>query len=224
MKTTLAPKELGLRPPITPRGETASKAPLAGLTGVNKYDLTPSGFRFVLQETPELPERPRVQSSISFSVIDLNPVPDVREVLKHNSSTCINILDNRGGDHVITIPSESLFTTSEASKVSLGTLRTVGLQITPEAKYTLNNFLHVTVAMKLIVRTHRGSSHSQVHADCFPVRNKFNIRESDNDMKIKLMLAEHQVSGSGRITDCILAILGNIEGNLHPTVCSFNIT
>ena len=223
MKTTLAPKELGLRPPITPRGETASKAPLAGLTGVNKYDLTPSGFRFVLQETPELPERPRVQSSISFSVIDLNPVPDVREVLKHNSSTCINILDNRGGDDVVAIPSESLFTTSKAPKMPLGTLRTVGLQITPEAKYTFNNFLHVTAAVKPIIRTHGGSGHPQVHADCFPVRNKFSIRETDNNMKVKLILAEHQVSGSGRVTDCILGILGNTKGNLHPAVGSREI-
>jgi hypothetical protein len=113
---------------------------------------------------------------------------------------------------VVTIPPESLFTTSEAAKVSLGTLRTVGLQITPEAKFAFNYFLHVTAAVKPIVRTHGGSGHSQVHADCFPVRNKFNIRENDNDVKVKLILAEHQVSGSSRATDCILGISRNIEG------------
>ena len=117
---------------------------------------------------------------------------------------------------MVAIPSESLFTTSEASKVSLGTLRTVGLQITPEAKNTFNNFLHVTAAMKPIVRTHGRSGYSQVHADCFPVGNKFNIRENNNDMKIKLILTEHQVSGRSRITNRIPGILGNIEGNLHP--------
>ena len=218
MKTTLAAQELGLRPAITPIGETASGAPLAGLTGVDEYNLTSSGFRFVRQETPELQERPRVQSSAGFPVVDLDSIPDVREVLKHDSSTCINILDNRGGDHVIAIPSESLFTTSEASKMSLGTLRTVGLQITPEAKYTFNNFLHVTVAVKAVVGTYGRSGNSQVHANCFPVSNKFNIRENDNDMKVKLILAEHQVSGSGRITDCILGIPRNIEGNLHPAI------
>jgi len=223
VKTTLATKELGLRPAIPPIGETASGTPLAGLTGVDKYNLTPSGFRFVLQETPELQERPRVQSSAGFPMIDLNPVPDVREVLKHDSGTCINILDNRGGDNVVAIPSESLFTTSEASKMPLGTLRTVGLQITSEAKYAFNNFLHVTAAMKPIVRTHGRSSYSQVHADCFPVSNKFNIRENDNDVKVKLILAEYQVSGSSRATDCILGILENIEGNFHPAFGSREI-
>ena len=216
MKTTLTAQELGLRPAIPPIGETASGAPLAGLTGVDEYDLTSSGFRFVLQETPELQERPGVQSSAGFTVIDLNPVPDVREVLKHDSSTCINILNNRGGDDVVAIPSESLFTTSKASKVPLGTLRTVGLQITPEAKYTFNNFLHVTAAGKPIIRTHGGSGHSQIHSDGFPIGNKFNIRKFDNHMKIKPVLTEREVGGSGRITNRISSILGNIEGNLHP--------
>ena len=223
MKTTLPAQELGLRPAIPPIGETASGAPLASLSGVDEYNLTPSGLRFILQETPELEETPGVQSAAGFPVIDLNPVPDVREVLKYDSSTCINILDNRGGDDVVAIPSESLFTTSKAPKMPLGTLRTVGLQITPEAKYTFNNFLHVTAAVKPIIRTHGGSSHPQVHADCFPVRNKFSIRETDNNMKVKLILAEHQVSGSGRVTDCILGILGNTKGNLHPAVGSREI-
>ena len=124
---------------------------------------------------------------------------------------------------MVAIPFESLFTTSKASKMSISTLRTVGLQITPEAKYAFNNFLHVTAAVKPIVRTHGRSGYSQVHADCFPVRNKFNIRENDNDMKVKIILTEHQVSGSGRITDCILGILGNIEGNLHPAFASGEI-
>jgi hypothetical protein len=106
-----------------------------------------------------------MQPSAGFPVIDLNPVPDIREVLKHDSSTCIHILDNRGGDNVVAIPSESLLTTSKASKMSLGTLRTVGLQCTPKTKYFIHNFLHVPVAMKAVVGTHGRTSHSQVHAD-----------------------------------------------------------
>jgi len=223
VKTTLSTKELGLRPPITPIGETAAGAPLAGLTGVDKYNLTPFGFRFILKESPELEETPRVQSATGFPVIDLDTIPDVREVLKHDSRTCINILDNRGGGNVVTIPSESLFTTSEASKMPLGTLRTVGLQITSEAKYTFNNFLHVPITMKAVVGTYGWSSYSQVHPDCFPVRNKFNVRENDNDMKVKRILAKHQVSGGGRITDCILGILGNIKGNFNPAIGSREI-
>ena len=44
MKTTLAPQELGVRPAITPIGETSSGAPLAGLTGVDEYGLTSSAY------------------------------------------------------------------------------------------------------------------------------------------------------------------------------------
>lgn len=94
MKTTLATQELGLRPAIPPIGETTSGAPVTGFTGVDDYNLTSSGFWFVLQETPELQERPRVQSSAGFPVVALDKIPDVCEVLKHDISTCINILDN----------------------------------------------------------------------------------------------------------------------------------
>ena len=94
MKTTFTTKELGLRPEIPPIGETASGTSLAGFAGGDNYNLTSSGFWFVLQETPELQERPRVQSSAGFPVVALDKIPDVCEVLKHDSSTYINILDN----------------------------------------------------------------------------------------------------------------------------------
>ena len=223
MKTTLTAQELGLRPAVAPINESASGASLAGLTGVDKYNLTPFSFCLVLKESPELQKRPRVQSSAGFPVINLNPVTNVREVLKHDSSTCINIPDNRGRNSVVTIPSESLFTTSEASKMPLGTLRTVGLQCTPETKNPFNNFLHVAIPMKLIIGTHGGSGHSQIHSDGFPIGNKFNIRKFDNHMKIKPVLTEREVGGSGRITNRISSILGNIEGNLHPAAGSREI-
>ena len=216
MKTTLTAQELGLRPAVAPINESASGASLAGLTGVDKYNLTPFSFCLVLKESPELQERPRVQSSAGFPVINLNPVTNVREVLKHDSSTCINIPDNRGRNNVVTIPSESLFTTSEASKMLLGTLRTVGLQITSEAKYPFDNFLHVPVAVEAVVGTHGGSGYSQVHAEGFSVGDKRNIGKFNNHMKVKPVLAEHEVSGSGRITDCIPSILGDAKRNLHP--------
>ena len=223
MKTTLTAQELGLRPAVAPINESASGASLAGLTGVDKYNLTPFSFCLVLKESPELQERPRVQSSAGFPVINLNPVSDVREVLKHDGSTCINIPDNRGRNNVVTIPSESLFTTSEASKMLLGTLRTVGLQITSEAKYPFDNFLHVPVAVEAVVGTHGGSGYSQVHAEGFSVGDKRNIGKFNNHMKVKPVLAEHEVGGSGRITNRISSILGNIEGNLHPAAGSREI-
>ena len=177
MKTTLTAQELGLRPAVAPINESASGTSLAGLTGVDKYNLTPFSFCLVLKESPELQKRPRVQSAAGFPVIDLNPVTNVREVLKHDSSTCINIPDNRGGNNVVTIPSESLFTSSKASKMPLGTLRTVGLQFTSETKYPFDNFLHVPVTVEAVIGTHGRSGYSQIHADGFSVGDKRQHRE-----------------------------------------------
>ena len=42
-------------------------------------------------------------------------------------------------------------------------------------------------------------------------------------MKVKPILAENEVSGSGRITLCILGILGNIKGNLNSTTSAGKI-
>ena len=223
MKTTFTTEKLGLRPAITPVDEAASRTSLASLAWVNPHHLATDCLCFVLKETPELEETPRVQSSAGFPMIDLNPISDVREVLKHDSSTRIYIPDNRTGDNVVAISSESLFTSSKDSEMPLGRLRSFSLQFTPEAKYTFNNFLHMLVPMKTIIRANSRSSHSQVHTDCFPIGNKFYIGESDNNMKIKPVPAIKQVSRSSRIADCILGILGKIKNNLNSSFSSSKI-
>ena len=102
---------------------------LAGLSRVYEYDLTPESLGLVLKEALELSEAPRVKSAAGLPMIDLYPVPNVRKVFKHDGSACIHIPDNRTGDDVVAIPSEALFTPSEASEMPFGRLRAFGLVV-----------------------------------------------------------------------------------------------
>ena len=223
MKITLTAEKLGLRPAVASVDVAASRASLAGLAWVNHYHLASESISLVLNKALELGKAPGMQSATGFPMIDLDTIPDVREVFKHDCSSRCNTPDNRTGDNVVTIPSEALFTPSEVSKMPAGTLRTFGLQATSEAKDTFNNFLHMLVTMKTVVGTHGWSGHSQVHTDCFPIGNKFNIGQSDNNMKVKSILVVKQVSRSGRITNRILGILGEVKSNLCSTLRSSEI-
>ena len=214
MKTAFTAEELGLGLTIAPVDVTTSVASLAGLSRVNGHHLAAESLGLVFKEAPQLAEAPGVKSATGFPMIDLNPVSDVREVFKHDSSPWLNIPDNRTGDNVVAIPSESLFTTSEASKVSFSTLRPIGLQVTSKAKHSLDNFLHMFVAMKTVIRTNSRSGHSQIHTDSFPVGDKLNVWQVNNYMKVKPIFAVNKVSRSSRTADCIFGVLRECENNL----------
>lgn len=218
MKTAFTAKELGLGLTVAPIDVAASVASLAGLSGVYHHDLTTESFRFVLKKAPELGKAPGVKSATGFPMIDFNPISDVGKVFKHDSGSWLNIPDNRTGNNVVAIPSESLFTTSKASKVSFSSLRPIGLQVTSEAKYLFDNFFHMLVAMKTVIGTNGGSGHSQIHTDSFPIRNKGDIRQADYNMKVEPVFAVNKVSRSSRTADCIFGILGECENNLNSAL------
>lgn len=214
MKTAFATKELGLGLTVTPVDVTASVTSLAGFSGVYHHDLTSESLSLILKKTPELSKAPGVESATSFPMINFNPIPDIREVFKHDSSPCIHIPDNRTGDNVVTIPSEALFTPSEASKVSFGRLRAFGLEVTSETKYLFNNFLHMLVTVKTVIGANGRSGHAQINADSLPIGMKLNIWQANNYMKVESAFAVNKVSRSRRTSDCIFGVFGKRKNNL----------
>lgn len=220
MKTTLTAKELGLRFTVASINESTFRAPLAGFARVNHNYRTASRFSLILDEALELSKAPRVQPSASFPMIDLDPVSDISEVFQDDCSPRCNTLDNRGGDNMIAIPSEFLFTSSEASKMPFGTLGTIGLQCTFKAKDTFNHFFLMTIPMKAVIRADRRASDSQIYTDSLAVGNKLNIGQADNDVEIKPALSLNQVGGSSFTTDSIGGIRGEGESNLHSATGS----
>ena len=223
MKTALTTKELGLGLAVAPVDVTASGASLAGLSRVYHQDLASESLSFIFQKALELGKAPRMKSATGFPMIDLDAVSDVGEVFKHDSGSRFNIPDNRSGDNVVAIPSETLFAPSEASKVSLGTLRTIGLESTSEAKDSFDNFLHVFIAMKAVVGANGRASHSQIHADSFTIGNELDIWQASNYVKIEPIFAVNEVSRSRRATHRVPSIVGKCESNPHSTLRSSQV-
>jgi hypothetical protein len=219
LKTAFATEKLGLRLTVAPVDVTASVTPLAGMPGVYSHNLAAKSFGFILQKSLELGEAPRVKPPFSLSSGCFHSFSDVGEVFHNDSSAGFNAVEDRGGDNVVAIPSEALFTPSEASKVPLGTLRTIGLQFPSEAKYSLNNFFHMPVAVKAVVRSNGRPGNPQVNADSLAIRDESNIRQVNHDVQVKLTPSIKQVSSSSKFTDSIAGILGHSNGDFHSALC-----
>ena len=220
MKTTLTANKRGLSPAVVAGYTPTSAASLTGLAGVNHNDLASSRFGLIFNKTLELSKAPGVESAAGLSMIDLDSISDVSEVFKNDSSTRFNIPDNRGGNNVVTIPSEALFAPSEASKMPFGTLRTIGLQITFKAKDKFDYFFLMTVPMKAVIGTDGRSCNPQINPDSLAIGYKFDIGQTDNDMKEKLTLVVNKISGGSFATDSIDGVRGNTKDNLHSTTGS----
>lgn len=153
MKTALATKELGLGLAVAPVGVATPVTSLRGMPGVHSDDLATEGLCLVFKEALELGEAPGMKPTLGFSTRGFGAAPDVGEVFHNNSRTGLNAVEDRGRQHVVAIPSEALFTPSEASKVPSGRLSTFGLQSTSEAEYSLDDFFHMSVAVKTVIRS-----------------------------------------------------------------------
>jgi len=181
-----ATTELGLRLPVAPVDIATSTASLGSVPGVDGDNLTPEGLGLVFEEALELCEAPGVESAFCFSTGGFAPRSDVREILDHDGRSGFDTAKDGGRDNVIAIPSESLFATSEASKMLLCGLRAFGLKITSEAKDSFGNLFHVPIAMKSVIRGNGGACNTKVYAESRSVRRKLNIGQLDDDVQVEL--------------------------------------
>lgn len=218
MKATLTAKELGLRRAVAPIDVAASVTSLRGMPGVYCHNLTSESLSLVLQKTFELGKTPGVEPALGFSTRGFDPRPDISEIFHNDSCAWLNAAENRGRKNVVAIPSESLFTTSEASKVPMSRLRTVGLQCTSKAEYSFNNFLHVSIAMKAVVRADSRASNTQVNTDSLVTGNEGNFRQANHDVEIEPSSAVDEVSRSRRTAHHILGIIGKVKQNLYSAM------
>jgi hypothetical protein len=218
LKTTFTTFEKGLRGTVATVDETALIAPLACVARIDSNNLAADVLSLVFKKLPELSEAPGVKTPACLSVSDLNTLPNVSKVLNDDSCTRLDTVKDRTGDNVVAIPSEALFTSSEASKVSLGTLRTVGLQGTFKAKSTVDNFFPVAFSVKTIIGTNRRMSNSQINTDSLSIRSKPNIRQADNDVKVELPLSVNEVGGRSGTSDSIFGVFRNRETDFKSSL------
>ncbi len=206
MKTALTAEELGLRSAVPPVGVAATVTPLGGMPRIYGHDLATKGLSLVFEEALELGEAPGVQPAAGFSVVDSDSLPDIGEVLHDDSGSRFNALQDRRGQNVVAIPSEALLTPSEASKVPLSGLRTVGLEITSKAKDTSGNFFPVSFPVKAIIRGNGRVADAQVNANSLTIFHKGYIWQFNDNMKVELAFAEDEVGGGSRVAYAIFGI------------------
>jgi hypothetical protein len=219
LKTAFATKELRLRLAIAPVSVAASVAPLRSFSRVYSDNLATNSLSFVFKEALESSEAPRVKPTLGFPTRGFALGPDVSEIFHNDSCSWLNAVKDRSGDNVVTILSESKFSTSEASKMPLGRLSALGLQSTLEAQVSFGYFCHMPIPMKSVIGSHSRAGNSEVNSNSLPIRNKLNVRDTDYDVKTKPVLLFNKVSRCRRATNRIFGILRKFERYLHPSTC-----
>jgi hypothetical protein len=187
------------------------------MSRVYSNNLATNSLSLVFEEALEPSEAPRVESALGFPTRGFAPSSDVGEVLHNDGCSLLNAMKDRSGKNVVAILPESLLTTSEASKMPFGGLSAFGLQSTLEAQILFRDFCHMPIPVESVVRGDSGASNPKVNSNSLPVRDEFNIRDTNYDVKIKLVSLSDKVGGCCRATSCILGIFGKLEGYLHPT-------
>jgi len=219
MKTTTTAEKIRLRAAVAPVGEATNAASLASVPRIYSNHLTAKGLSLILKESLELGEAPGVKPSLGFPTPCLNPAADVGEVFNHNSSADLNVVEYRGRENVIAIPSEASFSPSEASKMPLGGLGAVGLQCASKAEVPFGHFFHVPVAMKSVIGGHGRANNAEVYPDSLPVTDEGDIRQFNNDVKVKLSFSIDEVGGSYWLANHIPGIFRNLKRYLYSATC-----
>ncbi|MHB1457594.1 MAG: hypothetical protein ACYC0V_11835 [Armatimonadota bacterium] len=169
-ETAFATTELGLRLPVTSVDVTTSATSLRSMSRIDSENLAAESFGLVFEETFELRKAPGMKSAFGFSARSFAPDSDVREVLDYNGCSRFNSAKDRGRDNVIAIPSESLFTTSETSKMPLSRLRAFGLKITSEAEDAFYNLFDMSISVEAVVRSNSRTGDSEVYTNSYTIR------------------------------------------------------
>jgi hypothetical protein len=218
LEIALATEEIGLRSAVAPVDIATPVAPLAGMPGVYGDNLAAKSLRLILKESLELGEAPGMEPALGFPAGGFDAAPDVGKVFHNDSCPGLNAVKDRGGKNVVAISSESLFTTSKDSEMPLGRLRSLSLQRTSETKDTLDDFFHMPVAVKAVVRSDSRSGNPQVNADSLAVRSKLNIRQADDNVKVKPALAVNKVGCGRRLASRVPGIFRKGERYLHSAL------
>ena len=183
-------------------------------------------LRFIDDEAIQLGKCPTVQIALVRNVLllfassHLGMVSNVFEIFQDNRRAWKSVLDDPFGKDMSTIPVETRLLPRQLLQVSLGRLRSVGLQLSREAEITAVYFFPASIAEELSLAGHSRTAESQVNPDhLICARDDSRFRHIDNDMQPELSLAIDEVCGSNLAASITLAPFRHGEGKTYPARC-----
>jgi len=178
---------------------------------------TTSFFGFVLNEGPDLVERPAMQATGLLSVSGLDPASDIGQVLKADGPT-----QRCGGDDlfrkdVVTVAPESSLCPSGLLEAALCRLRRLSLE--GPALFETSGLIGppTLLSQEVIVAGDSRLRETQIDPDYVVGRDAFGRRQRDDDVQPPDTITADQVSRRDFSVNVPGGVSAHSEGNLLPT-------
>lgn len=199
--TTTSANKSGLRGPVASGDKAADGTALARVARVHRDNAAAQRLGFVCEEAFELCERPGVKTALRFTPSCFHPLPNVRQVLDHDSRTCRDAVQDRLAEYVVAIASEAVFTPRETPQVPFGTWGAIRLQFPFETEPSFADFAPAFLPVQTTIRSDRRARDAKVNPEGLSTVGKLNVVQFQDDVQDKPALAEQQV-GSGNVAVC----------------------
>ena len=192
---------------------------MRGTAGVYSDNGAPVFFSFVLQEAPQLSEAPGVHAPTGFPASLFGSRTDVYQVLDNNGRSWLDTLNNTPTDNVVAILAKPIDLSAKLPQVLLGGLGAFALKIAFQPKAPSIHFLPLFLAVEIFIGYNGRSREAKVYSNNLPVRDKFDIEDSQNDVQKEPALAVEEIGG---VETCALGepsftMRVRSEGNKLPT-------
>ena len=190
----------------------------AGLRGVPGVDLDHSNsalLPLIGDEIVQLSKGPSVQLALSVDALvllassHLGGLSNMLEIFQDYGTASSSMLNNALRQHMIAIPVEASLLPRHLLEVSLGRLRSVGLQLSLEAERATVNLFPVPIPKKVTSGSDSRPVQAKIDADDGPSRGNSGFGYLYHDMQPPLPFAGTQVSS----TDDATSVFGTIRGD-----------
>jgi len=192
---------------------------LRGVAGVYPLHANTEFLGFVEREVIQVGKGPTVQLALVINVLvllatsHLRRISNMGQVLKNDSTARSGMLYNSPRQDVVRVPVEAGLLTRQLFEMSLGRLRSVGLQFAAETEVPAVNLFPMRRSEEVTSARHCWPLQAKVNSDHLPCMVNIGFRNMNHHMQPEFATARDEV-GSGNLVSCVVsAEMRDAEGD-----------
>ncbi len=220
----------GLRATIIPMLEATTTARLTGMSGVNLDHLETSCVSFVFEKRVQLGKTPTMQSALVLNILvlfassHLGGFSKVLEIFQGDGCACGGVLYDPFGEDVIMVFASPKLFSRELTQVAFCAPGAFGLQFPFDAKGAPVLFFPPTFSQELASAGDSGAIESQVHTNHLVRGFDASSWDGHHNMQSIATLAVAQIGATRLVTNVLLQVIRNREGQFNTPIDSRQVT
>lgn len=215
---TLAAKEERLRTAIRAMLIPALATGLRGMPGISSDNGDSPRLRFILDKQVESGEAPTMQAALLCAFALRGALPNIRQVLKHNSTARGGMLDDALGEDMVLVSALPKLFLAQLLEVAFRRASAFGLQLSLETEKTAFLLFPALLCQEVPLGGHCQTIQPQVYSNHFLRRRDNRFRDGYDDMKGIASFAEAEISTAYPVSKVLLKVSRNRERQFNPPV------